>query len=101
MANQKTKEIGVRKVLGATITDILKIFSRELMMLLLIAFIVAAPIGFLSMNNWLSNFEYSIEIGFELFLLAAGLSLVIALSTMGYRSVKAACANPSESLKDE
>ena len=101
MANQKTKEIGVRKVLGASIFDILKIFSKELIVLLVVAFVIAAPLGTYSMNSWLSNFKYSIELGPELFIISIMVSLVIAMLTMGYRSVTAATANPAESLKDE
>jgi len=101
MANQKTKEIGVRKVLGASVVDILRIFSKELVLLMIIAFIIAAPVSFFSMDKWLNNFEYRIDISFNIFLIAVLVSFAIALFTMGYRSIKAAFANPSESLKDE
>ncbi|MEQ9425946.1 MAG: FtsX-like permease family protein [Cyclobacteriaceae bacterium] len=101
LANQKNKEIGVRKVLGATVGNILAIFSKELLLLMVVAFVIAAPISYLAMNNWLQEFEYHITIGVDIFLLAIVVSLVIAIATMGYRSVKAATANPAESLKDE
>lgn len=101
LANQKTKEIGVRKVLGASLTDILKIFTKELVVLMIVAFIIAAPIGFFSMESWLQNFEYKIALGPFIFVKAILATMIIALLTMGYRSIKAALANPSESLKDE
>ena len=101
MANQRTKEIGIRKVLGATVTNILSIFSKELMTLLIIAFFIAAPLGFIAMGEWLSDFQYSIEVGIDVFIVALSITFSISLLTMGFRSYQAATANPVESLKDE
>ena len=101
IANQKTKEIGIRKVLGATVTNILTIFSKELLVLLVIAFLVATPLAFWTMSDWLNDFTYRVEIGLNTFMLAFAATLIVALGTMGYNSVKSAYANPVKSLRDE
>jgi ABC-type antimicrobial peptide transport system permease subunit len=101
MAAQRTKEIGVRKVLGATMRHILIIFSRELAVLVVAAFVIAVPVGYLVMNNWLENFAYRIEIGAPVLALAFISSALIAALTVGYRAIKAATANPVESLRYE
>ena len=101
MAEQKTKEIGVRKVLGASVASIIGLFSTEFIKLILIAFLIAAPIAYIAMSGWLQNFEYKIDLGIGLFLAGIGVTLVIALLTVSYRSVKAALANPVDSLRTE
>lgn len=101
IAAQKSKEIGVRKVLGASVWHVLAIFSRELVLLLIVAFAIAAPVGYWLMHGWLSDFAYSIAITVTEFASAIAFTLVIALMTMSYQSIKAAIANPVESLKDE
>ncbi|MEQ9402057.1 MAG: FtsX-like permease family protein [Cyclobacteriaceae bacterium] len=101
MSNQKTKEIGIRKVMGATVLNILNIFSREMVMLLGIAFLFAAPVSWYAMNSWLNNYEYRIELTSGVFILSIIVSLGIALLTIAYRSVKASRANPVLSLRDE
>jgi putative ABC transport system permease protein len=100
-AEQRTKEIGVRKVLGATVSGIVRLLSKEFMILVVIANGVAFPIAYYVMNRWLSEFAYRTNIRIEVFLLAAFLSLSIALSTVIFQSLKAALANPVDSLRNE
>ena len=101
MANQKVKEIGVRKVLGASIHQILYLFSKEFTRLILVAFVLAVPLAWLGMDRWLQGFEYRITLGAPVFLFGAAITLVIALFTVGLKTVRAAMANPVDSLRDE
>ena len=101
MANQKTKEIGVRKVLGASVKSIVLLFSKEYVKLIVIGFALAAPLAGYIMNQWLNDFEYKIKIGPVIFLTGLGVTFLIALITVGYRSLKAATVNPVDSLRSE
>ncbi|MGB3849923.1 MAG: ABC transporter permease [Tunicatimonas sp.] len=101
MAEQKTKEIGVRKVLGATVLNIVSLFSREFLKLVLIAFVLAAPLAYYLMRGWLQNFEYRITLSWSLFAGGIVATLIITLLTVGYRSFRAALANPVDSLRSE
>lgn len=101
MANQKAKEIGIRKVLGASVSSLVSRFSTEFLVIVGVAFLLAAPIGYLGMNSWLEEYEYSIKIGPVIFIASLLASVLIAILTTGYRSVKAATANPVQSLRDE
>ncbi|OEK04180.1 FtsX-like permease family protein [Roseivirga misakiensis] len=101
MASQKKKEIGIRKVLGASVQQILGIFSKELIVLILIAFAIAAPVGYYFMNDWLTGFEYRIEMNIGVFALAIGFTLIIGIVTTGIRSIQAAQSNPVDSLRSE
>ncbi|MEM7297812.1 MAG: FtsX-like permease family protein [Bacteroidota bacterium] len=101
MANQKTKEIGIRKVMGASEMSIWNIFSKELITLLLIAFIISGPISYFLMRAFLDTYTYRIALGPGFFILAVVVSVVIAVVTVGYKSLKVAKANPILSLRDE
>ena len=100
-AEQRTKEIGIRKVLGATTSNVTMLLVREFTKWVLLAVLIAWPVGYYIMNTWLQNFAYRIGLGVDTFLLAALLALVIAIMTVTYQAVKAAVANPVESLKYE
>lgn len=101
MAETRIKEIGVRKVLGASVTGITYLISKDFLRLVLIAFLIAAPIAWWSMSTWLKNYPYRISIHWWVFALAGGLSFLIALITISYQSIRAAVANPVNSLRSE
>lgn len=101
MAEQRTKEIGIRKVLGASVAKVVSILTQDFIKWVLIANVIAWPIAYLVMNKWLQNFAYKTNIGLVLFLCSAILVLLIALVTVSYQSIKAALANPVKSLKYE
>lgn len=101
MINQKNKEIGVRKVLGASVEGIVFLFSKEYIKLIGIGFLLAAPVAWFVMNQWLSDFAYRIEMSAWIFITGAVATLLIAVLTVGYRSLKAATANPVKSLRYE
>jgi putative ABC transport system permease protein len=100
-AEQRTKEIGVRKVLGASVSSIILLMSREFTKWVIVANIIAWPLAFLGMRQWLQNFAYRAAIGVEPFLLSAVLAFLIALITVSYQSVKSALADPVKSLRYE
>lgn len=101
MAARKIKEVGVRKVLGASVKRIVWLFGKEFIQLLLIAFLVAAPLGWWIMHTWLDGFVYRIQIGIGVFGLTVLITLLVAIMTVGYQSLKAALADPIKSLKSE
>jgi putative ABC transport system permease protein len=101
MAEKRTKEIGIRKVLGASAPGIVMLLSREFLKWVLLANIIAWPIAWYGMNNWLQNFAYRINIGLWTFVLAGLLALVIALLTVSFQTIKATIANPVEALRYE
>jgi putative ABC transport system permease protein len=101
MANQKTKEIGVRKVLGASVESIVLMFSREYAKLILIGFLLAAPLAGFAMQQFLNQFAYRIDLGVGIFAISLGITVIVALLTVGYRSFRAAVVNPVHSLRYE
>ena len=98
---QRTKEIGVRKVLGASVSNIVVLLSKDFIRLVIIAFIIASPVAWFIMHNWLQDFAYRINISWWIFLLAGLLAVFIALATISFQAIKAAMANPVKSLRTE
>ena len=100
-AEQRTKEIGVRKVLGASIANIVTLLSKDFLKLVLIAIVIASPIAWFVMNKWLQDFAYRTNIGWTVFVITASIALCIALLTISFQAIKAAIANPVKSLRTE
>ena len=100
-AEQKTKEIGIRKVLGASVSGIVNMLSKDFLKLVLIASAIAFPVAWWLMNKWLMDFEYRIKIGWWIFIIAGIAAMLIALLTISFQSIKAALANPVKSLRTE
>jgi putative ABC transport system permease protein len=100
-ATQRTKEIGVRKILGATVTQIVVLLSKDFIKLILLAIVVAAPVSFFLMRNWLQSFAYRIDIEWTIFGIAGLLALTIAMLTIAIHTTKAAAQNPVDSLRSE
>ena len=101
MAVQKTKEIGVRKVLGASVKNIVYLFSKEFTILILVASFIAVPVAWYVMNHWLENFTFRIKMNAWIFIIAVLISVFIAWIAVGFKSIKAALANPVKSLRSE
>jgi ABC-type antimicrobial peptide transport system permease subunit len=98
---RRTREIGIRKVLGARVTDILTLLGMEFVVLILIALVIASAGGWYGMHRWLRDYAYRVSIGPDVFLLAGGSLLLLTVLTVGVRSLKAAMANPIKSLRTE
>lgn len=100
MVTNRTREVGIRKVLGASVSNILLLFSKEFMLLIGVAFIISAPLGYYFMQGWLSGFYYHTAIGAGIFVCAIVLSLLMAWITVGYKAMKAALSNPVKNLRE-
>jgi putative ABC transport system permease protein len=100
-AERRTREIGIRKVLGATVQSIVSMISKEFVKLVFVAAIVAFPLAWWAMNKWLQNFAYRVTIEWWVFIGAGILACTIALLTISFQSIKAASANPVKSLRTE
>ena len=101
MAENRIREISVRKVLGASVTGITTMLAKDFVWLVLIAFLVATPVAWWIMHKWLVNYSYRIPIGWDIFALSGGLALFIAVATVSYQAVRAAIANPVKALRSE
>ncbi|MCP1384127.1 ABC transporter permease [Runella salmonicolor] len=101
MAEQRTKEIGIRKVLGASVPNIVSLLSGEFLVLVVISVLIASPIAYYAMSQWLTEFAYRIEISWWMFLTAGILAICIALLTVSFQAIRAALMNPVNSLKSE
>lgn len=101
MAVQKRKEIGIRKVLGASVMNIIYLFSKEFTILILIGSVIAIPVAWFMMNNWLQNFAFRIKMTAGIFIIAILISIIIVWIAVGYKSLKAALANPVKILRSE
>ncbi|MFK7749480.1 MAG: ABC transporter permease, partial [Kordia sp.] len=100
-AEQRRKEIGVRKVLGASVSDIVKLLSKDFLKLVIISIVIAIPIAWYFMNNWLQGYTYRIEISWWVFAIAGFSAIVIAMLTVSFQAIKAAISNPVNSLRSE
>ena len=101
MAEQRNKEIGIRKVLGATVSSITAMLSRDFVKLVIISIVIAAPIAYWIMTKWLQDFAYRISISWWMIAVAGLAAIMIALITISFQSIKAAIANPMKSLRTE
>jgi putative ABC transport system permease protein len=100
-AEQRSKEIGIRKILGATVTDISVILSKEFVLWVVVSNLIAWPISFYAMSKWLESFAYRVDLSWWVFVLAGLIAVVVALVTVGWHAIRAATANPVESLRYE
>lgn len=101
MAEQRTKEIGIRKVLGASVSNVWLLLSKDFIVLVIIGCVIASPLAFYFMNSWLRQYDYRITIGPSVFILSASIAIVITLITISFQAIKAALANPVTSLRNE
>jgi putative ABC transport system permease protein len=101
MAERRFKEIGIRKVMGASVQQIVTMMSTEFVRLVLFAFVIAVPLAYYAMTKWLEGFAYKVSIGWVVFALAGSAALGIALITISFESIKSAMGNPIDSLRSE
>jgi ABC-type antimicrobial peptide transport system permease subunit len=100
-AQQRVKEIGIRKVLGASVPNIVTLITKDFILLVSIALIIASPLAYWSVNKWLQDFAFRINIDWKVFAIAGTMALLIALATVSFQAIKAAIANPVKSLRTE
>jgi putative ABC transport system permease protein len=98
---RRTKEIGIRKVMGANVLQIVQLLSKDFIVLVAIASIISFPLAWWAMNRWLTDFAYKVDIGWWVFAVAACSAIFIAMVTVSYNAIKAAVANPVKSLRTE
>jgi putative ABC transport system permease protein len=101
MAEKRTKEIGVRKVLGASVPNVIALLSKDFLKLTCVASILAFPVAWYFMNNWLQDFAYRINITWWIFIASAALALMVAMLTVSFQAIRAALTNPVKSLRSE
>jgi putative ABC transport system permease protein len=100
-ASQKTKEIGIRKVLGASVQSLVFLLTKDFVRLVLISIVVAVPVSWYCMNKWLQDFAYKISIGWSVFVLAGSAAILIATLTVSIESIRSAISNPVKNLRSE
>jgi putative ABC transport system permease protein len=100
-AEQRTKEIGIRKVLGASVSGVVALLSKDFLKLVLVAVVIASPLAWYGMNKWLENFSYRVTISWPVFVLTTALAVFIALLTISFQAIKAATMNPVKNLRTE
>ena len=101
IAEQRTKEIGIRKVLGASVNGLVTLLSKDFVKLVVIAFLIAAPLAWYFMQRWLQDFQYRVTINWVVFAIAAFIAFFIAIATISFQAIKAAVANPVKNLRTE
>jgi ABC-type antimicrobial peptide transport system permease subunit len=101
MAESRIKEIGIRKVLGASVMNVTSLLSKDFMLLVVISLLIASPLAWWAMNSWLQDYHYRINIEWWVFALAGTMSIVVSLITVSYQAIRAALANPVKSLRNE